>query len=95
MSRVKKTEHGWMVFCPGCQRAHHVPDDGRWQFDGNLDNPTFSPSLLVQPAGGSGPEREQQVCHAFIQGGHWQFLSDCTHALSGQTVPVPEWGNQW
>lgn len=29
------------------------------------------------------------ICHTFIRGGMVQFLSDCTHALAGQTLPLP------
>lgn len=28
------------------------------------------------------------ICHTFITDGHIQFLSDCTHELAGQTVPM-------
>lgn len=31
------------------------------------------------------------VCHSFITDGQIQFLSDCTHALAGQTVQLPKW----
>lgn len=30
------------------------------------------------------------VCHSFVTDGNIQFLSDCTHALAGQTIPLPE-----
>ena len=30
-------------------------------------------------------------CHSFITAGKIQFLDDCSHALAGQTVPLPEW----
>ncbi len=30
------------------------------------------------------------VCHSFVTDGNIQFLSDCTHDLAGQTVPLPE-----
>lgn len=29
-----------------------------------------------------------EVCHSFITDGQIQFLSDCTHKLAGQTVPL-------
>lgn len=29
------------------------------------------------------------VCHSFVTDGVIQFLSDCTHALAGQSVPLP------
>lgn len=32
-----------------------------------------------------------QRCHSFIVAGKIQFLDDCSHALAGQTVPLPEW----
>jgi len=30
------------------------------------------------------------ICHSFIRDGKIQFLGDCTHALAGQTVDLPE-----
>jgi hypothetical protein len=29
-------------------------------------------------------------CHSFIRAGRIQFLGDCTHALAGQTVDLPD-----
>jgi hypothetical protein len=29
-------------------------------------------------------------CHSFVTDGRIQFLGDCTHALAGQTVDLPE-----
>jgi hypothetical protein len=31
------------------------------------------------------------VCHSFVTDGLIQFLSDCTHSLAGQTVPLEPW----
>ncbi len=31
-----------------------------------------------------------QICHSFVRDGQIEFLSDCTHALAGQTVDLPE-----
>jgi hypothetical protein len=31
------------------------------------------------------------VCHSFVKEGRIQFLNDCTHALAGKTVDLPEW----
>lgn len=33
---------------------------------------------------------ERRVCHSFVRAGRVEFLSDCTHALAGQTVDLPE-----
>lgn len=30
------------------------------------------------------------ICHSFVRAGRIQFLDDCTHALAGQTVDLPE-----
>lgn len=30
------------------------------------------------------------VCHSFVTAGRIEFLPDCTHALAGQTVDLPE-----
>lgn len=32
----------------------------------------------------------QKVCHSFVTDGRIQFLGDCTHALAGQTVDLPD-----
>ena len=37
------------------------------------------------------PEPVPFVCHSFVVNGQIQFLPDCTHALAGQTVPIPDW----
>lgn len=30
------------------------------------------------------------VCHSFVKDGMIEYLTDCTHALSGQTLPLEE-----
>lgn len=75
-------------WCPGCGRLHsfrvRAPGGPVWSWDGNIDAPTFSPSLLVD-----GPEPEGR-CHLFLIGGRIRFLDDCWHPLRGQLVDVPE-----
>lgn len=34
---------------------------------------------------------ECRVCHSFVTDGRIQFLTDCTHALAGQTVDLPDY----
>lgn len=36
-------------------------------------------------------KRINTVCHSFVTDGRIQFLGDCTHALAGQTVDLPDW----
>lgn len=71
------------IFCPGCGCAHAF--DERWTFNGDLEKPTFGPSMLVNK---SIPERR---CHSFVTDGKIQFLDDCFHELKGQTVELPDW----
>jgi len=33
-------------------------------------------------------------CHSFVKDGRIQFLPDCTHALAGKTVDLPDWEAQ-
>lgn len=89
-----------LVWCPGCDDLHQIGvrgDDGsvpgvEWTWDGDLEAPTVSPSILVQYGIVEGRRR---VCHSYLEGGRWRFLDDSTHDLAGQTdvpmVPLPEW----
>ena len=41
---------GVAFFCPGCQEMHSISIEGPgaiWQWDKNVDAPTFSPSILI------------------------------------------------
>ncbi len=83
---------GYYLFeCPGCLTAHFINTNpkygGVWEFNKDLENPTVSPSLLVN-AGKKNPTAHQ--CHSFIKNGKIQFLSDCSHHLAGQTVELPD-----
>ncbi len=107
----------YSFICPGCGDTHtikvKVPEDQNgWTFNGDVNNPTFQPSLLVRSghyAYDHKPEscwctyNEAQKekgepessftcyrCHSYITNGQIQFLAACTHALAGQTVPLPE-----
>ena len=85
----------WGFYCPGCKYDHgfhtkpHKNHAGRpgpvWTFNGDVDKPTFSPSLLVN---GSTPEKR---CHLFLRDGKIQYCSDSYHELAGKTVECPDW----
>lgn len=79
--------------CPGCEGVHGIAiGDGagpRWGFNGNVDQPTFTPSIKVTCDWGDPPKH--MVCHSFVTDGKIQFLADCTHELAGQTVDLPDW----
>lgn len=75
-----------------------------WGYNGNPDAPTFTPSILVTGVQGKYVNGEWTgefvcdaagnplplCCHSFVTDGRIQFLSDCTHALAGQTVDLPD-----
>jgi hypothetical protein len=69
----------WIVWCVACEE-HHAPIEGRWTFNGDLEKPTFSPSLVVRG--------KNEICHSFIRDGYWEYLSDCTHGMAGQKVEM-------
>lgn len=77
----RRTEKGFLYifYCPGCRREHNFDvREGEWSFDGDWDNPTFSPSLALPN------------CHLFVKNGVIEFLGDCKHALAGQNVPMQD-----
>lgn len=94
MPRAEMTAQGdVMVECPGCDMPHivyinHSNPTCNWTWNGDLDKPTFSPSLLVRYTWGK--EQQKHVCHSFIRNGNWEYLNDCTHSMAGKTVPVPD-----
>lgn len=99
MSRLKPTNNqdgnlaGYTFHCPGCNDTHYVPTVGEhaWGFNGDVDKPTFTPSILVRGVKNAwGPDFDATptVCHSFVTDGRIQFLGDCTHALAGTTVDL-------
>jgi hypothetical protein len=90
--------YGWRYACPWCKsidrvgihvlpvEAAHAP---RWTFDGNVEAPTFSPSVLATGSFNG----VETVCHHFVRAGRIEYLQDCTHALRGQTVDMVEFGD--
>lgn len=83
--------------CPGCNSTHTVPidhkngNDCQWSWNGSLDRPTLSPSIVERVGPYEwGPRKGQTtVCHSFVRDGMIQFLSDCTHDKAGQTLAIP------
>lgn len=99
MAKVKPTKDGlgeqYVSFkCPGCSDQHVIPVTGSkaWGFNGSMERPTLTPSILCRYSGvAEGTDAPvNDVCHSFVTDGRIQFLSDSTHALAGQTVDLPE-----
>lgn len=97
--KIRKTDDKRLMFyCQGCKECHAVNET--WSFNGDFENPTFSPSVLVkgvQPITdeeyelimtGKHVEPKPFACHSFITDGKIQYLNDCTHELAGRTVDL-------
>lgn len=106
---------GHAIMCPACG-TYHVFDDkvnsarakmrgGGWDFNGDVDRPTFSPSMLMrtnfdiaafsraEKAGRALPvdmPKIDYVCHSYVREGRIEFLGDCTHDMRGQTHELPD-----
>lgn len=87
LQRPEGQHGGWMIFCPACQCGHLF--DERWTFNGDVEKPTFSPSMLVN-ATLHATHPHMPRCHSFVNNGRIQFLTDCSHDMKGQTVDLPE-----
>lgn len=74
------------------EESRGVAHMDHWTFNGDFDKPVFGPSVLRRYQIDNDP---QYVCHSFVgcngaQPGQIIFLGDCTHALKGQTVELPD-----
>lgn len=94
---------GFTHWCPGCNHSHeyvtyrsdgkHDAEHSVWGFDGNLEKPTFTPSMRIFiPAHAFDGKQfpEKTTCHYFVTAGEIRYCGDCQHALNGKTVPLPE-----
>lgn len=85
-----------LFFCPGCSEVHPYrigraatePERPVWTFNGDLEKPTFTPSLLCNK------DDPKSRCHLYLTDGQIVYLGDCHHALAGQTVPCPNWDDE-
>ncbi len=71
----------YYFFCPACNSNHKFEVRvGHWSFNGNMEKPSFEPSLNLLLHGGR--------CHLFVKDGRIQYLGDCKHDLAGQSVEM-------
>jgi hypothetical protein len=71
---------------PGREQSSANAGQAHWDFNGDMEKPTFGPSILTRQDRAGVPF----VCHSFIREGMIEFLGDCTHELAGKTVPLPD-----
>ena len=82
------------ALCPACGFEHsfsvdleghglHVGDT--WSFEGDYENPTFSPSMLSNR---DKDDKHKPICHSFLKNGVWEYLKDCTHEMAGKHISM-------
>lgn len=89
--------HWLRTVAPQLTKRNDGSDWPTWVFNGSHDCPSFRPSLLYYVIPGhyegdtwvtTGPKKIQ--CHSQIIDGQIKFFEDNPHALSGQTVDLPD-----
>lgn len=103
-------ERGYSFWCPACAGRHHyrtqAPNfprpDGTpwpvWSFNGDMERPTFLPSLLIYYDPGhwgddgkwvvTGPRKT--ICHLHLKNGQLEYCNDNPHAMNNLVVPLPD-----
>jgi hypothetical protein len=76
----------YLHWCPGCKTGHTFnisstdhPEGRRWGFDGDLARPSVEPELSFPG------------CTYLLRGGLIRYADDCSHALAGKVVPLPDY----
>lgn len=84
-------EESLLFWCEGCKFFHSFLIKTRsdykgpiWKHDGNYENPTFTPSLVIDA---NGPNR----CHLTITNGIITYLEDSKHKLAGTNIEMELW----
>lgn len=76
---LRQSTDGYSYWCQGCGEMHGVRTDGPnavWGFNGNVDRPTFTPSVLVTGGHYVSSHKSGDKC--------W-----CTYAVEHPKRPVP------
>lgn len=83
----------YYFYCPACKELHNFQTGSKsgpnWSFDGDVEYPTVSPSLLMST---THPETKvrRTLCHLFVKGGKIEYCGDCPHEFAGRTVALPD-----
>ncbi len=94
-AKFKETElEGiFQIYCPGCKSRHSIdtvkpnPLGHLWTFNGDMEKPTFTPSVNISWESGS---KLIARCHFIITDGIIHYCPDCTHPLVNQKVELPD-----
>jgi len=107
MAKVKLWDVKYGTYTFHCPAGHDhyintlVPNqqNAQWQFNGNLDLPTFSPSINERTGYFVDPnvEGDEQwlkensyQCHFIVTNGKIYFCGDCSHELKNLTLDLPD-----
>lgn len=85
----KRVVEYYSFYCYGCKHEHNYAiyaDGTQWHFNGDIENPTFTPSLLNRNIDKDG--NVISVCHLFITNGQIVYCGDCTHEMAGKTMAL-------
>jgi len=85
---------GYVVIkCRAC--GQHLIPVPRWNFNDDLESPTFTPSInetCNDPGHPSyQPQAQSSRCHFVITSGQIAYQGDCSHDLKGHTLPLEHW----
>lgn len=73
-------------WCPGCLKVHDIEifneNNSRWTFNGNIDYPTFRPSVKIIID-------NQMVCHYNLVEGIVHYFGDSNHSLAWKSIHLP------
>lgn len=102
-SKLRRGQGRYFHWCPACEELHPLFDS--WNFvNKDLTKPTFTPSFkhsggqTVKVNGrwtgewvlGDDGKPKPWVCHYILTDGILHFCGDCTHAMAGKDVPLPD-----
>lgn len=95
-TRIFDVKKGWyLIYCPACKSDHIFAVDTpfsngkQWKFDGNIQNPTFTPSMNISWGPGETDEIPEGRCHFTITQGKVTYHDDCTHEYKGRVIDLP------
>lgn len=93
MTLKNETEVLYAFHCPACGISHAArvasQEEGPeiWRFNGDVNRPTFYPSI---GSAWAKPDGTPVVCHAFVEEGRIRYSVDSLHELAGQVVELPD-----
>lgn len=107
--KVRLFDADYMAYSFKCHAGHEhvIPTANmskgghQWEFNGDLNKPTFKPSIK-ETAGTYVPgykphhdnldfiKRHSYICHFVITNGMIEYCSDCTHEYARQKLELPD-----